>query len=132
MTSPQVAISKDFMESYSRLPRKIQKKVRDFTEKFRRDPTQPGLNFERLESVRDPKVRSIRIDQTYRAIIVHPPRGDVFLCVWVDSHDDAYEWARDRCFEINPKSGSFQVYQLEESEPEALLAFGRRATGTGL
>ena len=57
MTTAQVAFSKEFLESYSGLPKKIQKKVREFTEKFQRDPTQPGLNFERIEEARDPKVR---------------------------------------------------------------------------
>ena len=52
MISAQVAFSKDFMESYSRLPRKVQKKVREFTEKFQKDPTQPGINFERLKMAR--------------------------------------------------------------------------------
>ena len=114
MISAQVAFSKDFMESYSRLPRTIQKKVREFTEKFQRDPTQRGLNFERVEGARDPKVRSVRIDQAYRAIVVHPPKGDVYLCVWVDHHDDAYRWVRDRCFEVNPRSGTFQIFELTE------------------
>jgi superfamily I DNA/RNA helicase/mRNA-degrading endonuclease RelE of RelBE toxin-antitoxin system len=114
MTQPQVAFSKEFMEAYSALPRKIQKKVREFTEKFQQDPTQPGLNFERLEAARDPKVRSARIDQAYRAIVIHPPKGDVYLCVWVGHHDDAYAWARDRRFEVNPRSGTFQIFAVEE------------------
>ena len=118
MINPQVAFSKDFMAAYSRLPRKIQKKVREFTEKFQKDPTQPGLNFERFDEARDSKVRSVRIDQAYRAIVIHPPKGDVYLCVWVDHHDDAYRWVRDRRFEINPRSGMFQVFELKEGEEE--------------
>ena len=73
MIGPQVAFSKDFMVAYSRLPKKQQKKVREFTEKFQQDPTQSGINFERLEGAVDNKVRSVRIDQAYRAIIIHPP-----------------------------------------------------------
>ena len=115
MTRARVALSKDFLESYSRLPRKMQKKVREFTEKFQKDPTQPGMNFERIEGASDPKVRSVRIDQAYRAIVIHPPRGDVYLCVWVDHHDAAYRWVRDRRFEINPKSGAFQVFEQLEA-----------------
>ena len=102
------------MEAYSGLPRKIQKKVREFTEKLQRDPTQPGLNFERIKVARDPKARSVRVDQSYRAIVVHPPKGDVYLCVWVDTHDEAYAWARDRRFEINPRSGTFQMFETVE------------------
>ena len=114
MIAPKVALSKGFMEAYSRLPRSQQKKVRDFTEKFQRDPTQPGINFERLQGVRDDKVRSVRIDNAYRAIVVHPPQGDVYLCVWVDHHDAAYRWAENRVFEVNPKSGSFQIFDTKE------------------
>ncbi len=123
----QVAFCKDFMEAYSRLQKAQQKKVREFTEKFQRDPTQPGINFERIEGAIDDKVRSVRIDQTYRAIVVHPPRGDVFLCVWVDHHDAAYRWVRNKRFEVNPKSGVFQLYAVveppaEEAAPAAIAA----------
>lgn len=118
MISAQVALSKDFMESYSRLPRKTQKKVREFTEKFQKDPTQSGINFEKINKARDPKVRSVRIDQSYRAIIIQPPKDDVFLCVWVDNHDDAYRWAQDRIFEVNPKSGTFQIFEVIEGGPQ--------------
>ena len=116
MNQARVAFSKDFLESYSRLPKNIQKKTREFTEKFQRDPTQPGLNFERLEGAVDPKVRSVRVDQAYRAIVIHPPKDDVFLCVWVDHHDDAYSWVRNRQFEINPRSGTFQIFEAEAVE----------------
>ncbi len=105
------------MEAYSRLQKAQQKKVREFTEKFQRDPTHPGIHFERVEGATDDKVRSVRIDQTYRAIVVHPPRGDVFLCVWVDHHDDAYRWVRNKRFEVNPRSGVFQLYGVVEPPP---------------
>jgi len=121
MSSPRIALANDFLTAFSKLPKKIQKKVREFTEKFQRDPTQSGLNFERVESACDPKVRSVRIDQAYRIIVIHPPKGDVFVCVWVDHHDDAYSWARNRKFEINPRSGVFQIFEIEilpDSKPE--------------
>lgn len=114
MISAQVAFSKDFLESYSRLPKKIQKKVREFSAKFQKDPTQPGLNFEKIKTARDPKVRSVRIDQSYRAIVIQPPKEDVFLCVWVDNHDEAYRWVETRSFEVNPKSGTFQVFEVAD------------------
>ena len=119
MSEPQVAFSQEFLESYSKLPRSVQKKARNFTEKFRRDPTQSGINFERLNAIADSKVRSVRIDQAYRAIVIHPPKDDVYLCVWVDQHDAAYRWVRNRRFEINPRSGTFQIFQAEASSDGA-------------
>lgn len=115
----RLAVAKTFLESYSRLPQKLQKKVREFTERFHEDPTRSGLNFEKLQGVRDPKVRSLRVDQAYRMIVVQPERGDVILCVWVDHHDEAYRWAERKTFEVNPLSGVLQVYSLEEGQ-EAL------------
>lgn len=116
MATARVAVSKSFMKSYSSLPKRQQKKAREFTEKFQRDPTQSGINFERLNAVRDSKVRSVRIDDEYRAIVIHPPRGDVYLLVWVDHHDEAYAWVRNRVFEVNPTSGVFQVFEQQDGD----------------
>ena len=118
---PKVALSREFLTAYSRLPKGIQKKVREFTEKFQQDPTQPGLDFERINAA-DGKVRSVRIDQAYRAIVVQPPKGDVFLCVWVDHHDDAYAWVRNKRFEVNPASGVLQLFEVEQHTAAAVPA----------
>jgi len=117
----RVAISRNFLDCLARLPKNIQKKVRTFTEKFQADPTQPGMNFERLQGAVDPKVRSVRIDQAYRAIVIHPPKGDVFLCVCVDHHDRAYAWVKNKRFEVNPKSGVIQLFDVQDMpfEPPA-------------
>lgn len=115
MVSANLALARTFLDSYSRLPKKQQKKVRELTERFQLDPTRSGQNFERYAEARDPKVRSIRVDQAYRMILVQPDRGDTLLCVWVDHHDEAYRWAKNKTFEINPKSGVLQVYSVEEA-----------------
>ena len=107
---PKVAISKDFLTAFSNLPKTEQKKMTDFTEKFRSDPTQSSINYEPVLSARDNKVRSVRIGRDYRAIVVHPPKGDVYLLVWVDHHDEAMDWARYKCFEVNSETGALQVY----------------------
>jgi len=117
--TPQVAISDDFLRAYSKLPKAQQKKVRAFTEKFRRDPTQASINYERLHKAADTKVRSVRVGDDYRAIVVHPPTGDVYLCVWVDHHDEAMAWARNRRFEVNRTTGALQVYRVREAEERA-------------
>jgi hypothetical protein len=77
------------------------------------------LNFERIQDAVDDKMRSIRIDHEYRAIVVQPPKGDVFLCVWVDHHDKAYRWARKKRFEVNPTLGVFQLFEMVEPDVAA-------------
>jgi len=115
---PKVAISADFLAAFSRIPRAQQKKVREFTEKFRADPTIASINYERLAQMRDDKVRSVRIGIDYRAIVIHPPRGDVYLLVWVDHHDEAMAWARDKRFDVNPRTGALQVVDVEQAESQ--------------
>ena len=38
-------------------------------------------------------VRTVRIDQKYRAVVLHPDEGDVYVLMWVDDHDEAMDWA---------------------------------------
>ena len=44
----KVAISSDFLTAFARLPRAIQGKVTEFINKFRNDPTSPGINYEKI------------------------------------------------------------------------------------
>ena len=41
----RLAISDEFFDAYSLLPRNAQGKVSEFINRFRQDPTRPGLNY---------------------------------------------------------------------------------------
>lgn len=43
-----------------------------------------------------------------------PKTGNVYLLLWVDHHDEAYEWAKNRVCDINPQIGILQIYQVSE------------------
>ncbi|MGP0066023.1 MAG: UvrD-helicase domain-containing protein [Isosphaeraceae bacterium] len=113
---PTVAIADDFLDAFARIPRAQQKKVREFTAKFKADPRSAAINYEKIHRVKDDKIRTVRIDQQYRAIVLHPEQGDVYVLLWVDTHDEAMAWAADRTFEINPRTGALQVINVEEVE----------------
>lgn len=124
----KVAISSDFLTSFARLPRQIQGKVTEFVNKFRNNPLSPGINYEKINSGVDKKIYSIRIDDTYRGIVVRQEETGVYLLLWVDHHDEAYQWAsRKRC-EVNPKTGAIQVFDVQTavekiSTPERTALF---------
>jgi hypothetical protein len=48
---PTVALGSDFLDAYARIPRAQQKKVREFTEKFKVNPKSPGINYGRWLSL---------------------------------------------------------------------------------
>lgn len=109
----KVAISSDFLTAFARLPRQIQGKVTEFVNKFRNNPLSLGINYEKINSGIDKKIYSVRIDDTYRGIVVRQKEAGVYLLLWVDHHDEAYQWAsRKRC-EVNPKTGAIQVFDVQ-------------------
>lgn len=129
MSKVKVAISQDFMLAFSKVPKNAQKKVMEFVTKFRQDPQSPGINYETINDAKDGNYRSVRIDKNYRGIILKPDTGNVFLLLWVDKHDDAYDWARRHKCEINPNTGSLQIFATstevisEPTEPEPVAAY---------
>ena len=108
----RVAISSDFLGAFAKLPRPTQGKVTEFINKFRNDPTAPGIHYEKICGCADKKFCSVRIDDTYRGIVVRQPESNVYLLLWVDHHDEAYDWAIRRRCEVNPRTGSVQVYDV--------------------
>ena len=109
------AISGDFLTAFSALPRQIQGKVSEFVNKFRNNPQATGINYEKITSVVDKKIWSVRIDDTYRGIIAREPETGTYLLLWVDHHDKAYAWAKSKKCEVNPASGAIQIYEVNST-----------------
>ena len=112
MASAQLAISSDFLSAYSGLPHMEQKKVEKFLSKFHNDPRSSGIN---LEKIHGSDLASVRIDRSYRGIVKRSSDGGTNILLWVDSHDEAYEWARRRTCSIHPDTGGIQVIDVETS-----------------
>ena len=108
-----VALGSEFLSAYSRIPKKEQKKVREFIRKFKLDPRSSGINYEKIHDASDGNIHSVRIDQAYRGIVHRCEKSGSYILLWVDHHDEAYEWARRRKVLIHPETGSLQVLDME-------------------
>jgi superfamily I DNA/RNA helicase len=100
--------------------------------RFQSDPTAPGINYEKINTARDPNLRSVRIDQDWRGIVFKPAQGEVYVLLHVAHHDDAYHWAENRKVAINPVTGAMQLVVLEsaaEAVKEQPAAAGTAAAG---
>lgn len=42
-------------------------------------------------------------------------KGSVYLLLWVDKHDDAYNWAKRKTCLVNEVSGALQIVDIEEA-----------------
>ena len=113
MAKATVAISQDFFNSFAALPKNKQNKVMEFLSKFRSNPEANGFNYEKIQNASDPNMRSVRIDDTYRAILIREEGTNVYLLLWVDHHDEAYDWAVIKRCILNHTTGSIQVYETQ-------------------
>jgi superfamily I DNA/RNA helicase len=127
-----VAISNDFVQALCAVEKSHMKQVSEFLEKFQAHPESLGLHVEPIQSARDKKLYSARVDQAYRAVIAKP-NSNVYVLMWVDHHDDAYRWAERKQLTVNPETGALQVLDVhaveaasasaeEKTKPGALFA----------
>jgi len=87
-----LGIDRDFLWEFGKLERAIQEKVHASFAKFEQ-ATHAGVHLEKINNVRDARLRSIRIDQSWRGIVLAPESGDSYTLLKVLPHDDAYDWA---------------------------------------
>lgn len=130
--APKIAMSDDFLKSFAAIARDQQQAVMAFIAKFRRNPTATGINYERIQNAGDPNMRSVRISEGVRGIVLKPDAGNVYCLLWVDRHDDAYQWACRHRASIHPDVGSIQVYAVESTEAVASAPTAESAPATGL
>ena len=111
----QLMLHREVLKNFGKLPSKIQKKVYELIRKFEEDSTQASIHLEHLSPmVKDKKVRSARLGDDYRAIVIAPEKGDTFLLMYVDHHDEAYRWCANKQFEAHGSLGTLQVFDVEE------------------
>jgi len=113
MTCVKVSIGIEFLSAYSLIAQSEQKRVREFIEKFWENPRSPGINYEKIHDMRDKNVRTVRITDAYRAVVLNPESGNNFVLVWVDHHDEAMRWAKNKKFDVNKYTGSIEVIDYE-------------------
>lgn len=123
---PQLAFASSFWESYDVLEKPVRAGVRKAMQKFQQ-LTVPelhadkGLHLESVENARDPRMRTIRINDFWRGVVLAPDDGsDVFLLVNVVPHDQAYSWAAKRLYTTNSATRALEVRNavaIEELTP---------------
>lgn len=117
----KLMVHRQILKNFHRLPAKVQKRVSELIEEFQQDPNSPSIGMHSLkESMLDPKVRGIKkLPDGYRAIVIAPERGDTYLLVHIDAHDRAYDWAKNKRFQVHEATGVFQVF--DETEVKSVI-----------
>ncbi|GGW09785.1 DNA helicase [Streptomyces capoamus] len=122
---PHLALDKAFCQQLEKLEKHVRNGVFDAWEKFERLTLDqlfkdPGLKLESLKGARDRQIRTIRITQGYRGVVLAPETGDTFVLLRVGPHDEATEWAVRQKATINAVTGAVELREiatLEELAP---------------
>lgn len=103
----------------SKLDPAIKKKAYAFLEKLTDDDTAPGLHIEPIANSADGRVRTGRVDLSYRAVLFKVPQGQsvvyIFYGIW--PHDEAIEVAKKTTLKLNPINGISEIITLPTVAP---------------
>lgn len=112
---PQLAFANSFWESYDMLEKPIKAGVRKAMAKFQKLTVaelhaDKGLHLESVHNARDSRMRTIRISDFWRGVVLAPDDGsDTFLLLSVVPHDGAYTWAAKRLYTVNTATRALEV-----------------------
>ena len=112
-------IADTFTDSLAKLTGEEQKIVKTTAFDLQMNPANPGMQFHRLDKVKDPNFWSVRVNRDIR-LIVHKTSSSLLLC-YVDHHDKAYQWAERRKLETHPKTGAAQFVEIRETVKEVFI-----------
>lgn len=114
----QVSYDIGCMRSLKKLPSKTAMAFLDMMTKVMSDPTRHGLNIEPVVGAKDKGIKSLRIDQGYRAIGFMSGRDLLFL--HVNEHDKAYKWAGNRAVRFDPQTNRIRIVHEVPVEEKAV------------
>jgi len=108
-----------FVESLAALSPSDGKRAAAFLDKLLHASDASGMRPEIVHDAGDRAIRSLKVTHDLRAI-AHI-EGDAVVLLYVDRHDPAYAWARNRCIECHPVTGELQIV-ADPDEAERSLA----------
>lgn len=109
----------------------VEKQTMKFLYKLHGNEAQPGLHIEPINNSLDPRVRTGRVTDMYRAVMFKVQgSGDeahyIFTGVW--PHDEAISIARRARLKVNPVHGTTEMILASEPEAAPALAVEHEAT----
>src|ERR1700733_7058566 len=115
----RLAIDKDFLDDYSKLSKPVQGSVKAAIDKFA-EHIHAGLHLEKLTRCKDDRIRTIRVDQSWRGVVLAPETGDTYSLLRVMQHDKAIEYAASPRFTVKERLGVVEIRDeaaLEQIQP---------------
>ncbi|GAA5117916.1 UvrD-helicase domain-containing protein [Haloechinothrix salitolerans] len=120
----RVVMSELFNRESSGLDGSMKNRVLDFVIKLQERPDMPGLDLKTPEGVSDRRIKTARVNDFWRAVLIELPESHGYILVAVKPHDDAYTFAGKLHFGVNEVTGALEVVN-EAALNEAVAGSGR-------
>ncbi len=129
---PTLVFAKQFLDDFAKLQPVVRQKVRELPDKFEHSAT-TGVHLEKLNASRDDRVRTVRVDEFWRGVVVRLGNARYAL-LRVMGHDDAIDWAKRQRFDVNPVTGIVEILDIPTvaEHVEAVAAATPAASPAGL
>ncbi|SFD73287.1 UvrD-helicase domain-containing protein [Streptomyces aidingensis] len=103
-----LGMHRDFLMEFAGLEKSVQKRVFEVFEKFTA-ATHTGLHLEKLTNQRDPRLRTIRINDFWRGVVLKAETGDSYLLLKVLPHNKANDWAAKHRASVNEATQGIEI-----------------------
>lgn len=118
-----LALSTDFLGDYAKLEQRQQRAVQKIAHQFQEFSSgdlhgNSGFKLERHTNQRDPRARTVRIDQGTRGIVLDAGE-ETFVLVAIGNHDDTDRWMAKNVFQVNAATGALEILDVEAIEAKA-------------
>ena len=114
----RVSYDQGCLKSVRKLPDYVSGKFLDVMSKYMDNPGANGLNLESVKGSKDKALKSLRLDQNYRAIAFETFSDIMF--VHVNDHDKAYRWAEGRRVVLDGASNRIRIVEEIEEVQEVV------------
>lgn len=107
---PTLIFAKEFLDGFAKLEPSVRQKVADLPKKFE-DSVHTGVHLEKLTHAKDDRLRTVRVDQFWRGVVVRLGEAR-YVLLRVLPHDDAYSFAAKQRVAINSKTGIIEILDV--------------------
>ncbi len=114
----RVSYDQGCLRSVRKLPDSVSGKFLDVMSRYMDNPAGNGLNLESVEGSKDKALKSLRLDQNYRAIAFETATDIMF--VHVNAHEKAYRWAEGRRVKLDNASNRIRIVEEIEQSQESV------------
>ena len=118
-----IVLADTLHRALSNLDGSARKRVVDFLIKLQTEPHSAGVRLKPIKNPRDPRVRTARVTDDLRAVLIHI--GDsAYVVQSVLAHDDAYRYAEQLTCTVNKATGAVEMLETVRIEQRVEAVVG--------